>query len=79
MGPYLKISEAASRLSVCRNTILAMMRDGRVLAVNINPRGKRPSWRITAASLDGFRAEPLRPEIIEEKLRNLDIERRLGL
>jgi hypothetical protein len=45
----LKISEAAARLSCHPNTVKNMMRDGRVQAVNLNPGGKRPTWRIVAA------------------------------
>jgi len=48
------------------------MRDGRIRAVNINPGGKRPTWRIVAASLEAFRVEPLGVEVLEERLREAD-------
>lgn len=72
------IAEAAARLSVHPNTVKNMMRDGRVLGVNINPGGKRPTWRIVAASLEAFRVEPLGAEVLEERLREAEIERRCG-
>lgn len=77
-GHLLTIPQTAARLHVCRNTVLAMMRDGRVRAVNLNPGGKRPTWRIVAASLEAFRVEPLGQAVLEERLREAEIERRCG-
>lgn len=77
-APLLSIRQAAARISVCRNTILAMMRDGRLRAVNINPAGKRPTWRVVADSLEGFRAEPLGEKELAERLREAELERRCG-
>jgi excisionase family DNA binding protein len=74
----LTIHQAAARLSCHPNTVKNMMRDGRVRAVNINPAGKRPTWRIVAASLEAFRVEPLGQEVLEERLREAEIERRCG-
>lgn len=55
-----------------------MMRDGRLRAVNINPAGKRPTWRVVADSLEGFRAEPLGEKELAERLREAELERRCG-
>jgi hypothetical protein len=74
----LTIPQTAARLHVCRNTVLAMMKDGRVQSINLNPAGKRPTWRIVAASLEAFRVEPLAPEVLEDKLREAELERRVG-
>jgi len=70
------IAEAAAMLAVHPNTIKNMMRDGRVQAVDLNPGGKRPTWRIVAASLEAFRVEPLGQAVLEERLREADVERR---
>jgi hypothetical protein len=67
----LKISEACAALRVHRNTLRAMMADGRVTAVNLNPQGKRPSWRVNLGGLE--REDP------ETELKMLDIRRRAGL
>jgi excisionase family DNA binding protein len=79
MKSQLKIQEAAAQLNVHPNTVKNMMRDGRVRAVNLNPGGKRPTWRIVAASLEQFRVEPLGQAVLEERLREAELERRVGL
>jgi len=76
----LTIRQAAAEINVCRNTMRAMIADGRVRAKNIAARGARkPTWRVVAASLQEFREAALSAEIIEERIRELDIEERLGL
>ena len=59
MPKLLTIRQAAAEINVCRNTLRAMIDDGRVRAKNINPRGKRPTWRVVAESLQEFRDAPL--------------------
>ena len=78
MSNLLTITQAAAQINVCRNTMRAMMDDGRVRSVNLNPGGKRPTWRIVAASLETFRVEPLDEAVLEERLREVELERRMG-
>ena len=78
MNSLLTIRQAAAQINVCRNTLRAMIDDGRVRAKNINPRGKRPTWRVVAESLREFRDAPLGAELLEERLREAELERRMG-
>ena len=80
MIKLLTIRQAAAELNVCRNTLRAMIDDGRIRAKNIaRPGAKKPTWRVVAESLQEFRDATLSLDIIEEKIRELDIEGRLGL
>jgi excisionase family DNA binding protein len=75
----LTIRQAAAQINVCRNTLRAMIDDGRVRAKNIaRPGAKKPSWRVVAQSLQEFRIEPLGAEVLEEKLREAELQRRIG-
>jgi hypothetical protein len=79
MPNLLTIRQAAAKINVCRNTMRAMMDDGRALAVNIaKPGAKKPTWRIVAASLEAFRVEPLGQAVLEERLREAELDRRCG-
>ena len=77
MPNLLTIRQAAAQINVCRNTLRRMIDDGRVRAKNINPRGKRPTWRVVEESLQEFRDAPLGAKVLEEKLREVELERRL--
>jgi excisionase family DNA binding protein len=77
MPTLLTIRQAAAEINVCRNTLRAMIDDGRVRATNINPRGKRPTWRVVAESLKEFKIEPLGSEVLEEQLREAELQRRV--
>lgn len=80
MTALLTIRQAAAEINVCRNTLRAMIDDGRIRAKNIARAGaKKPTWRVVAESLREFREEPMSAEILEERIRQLDIEDRLGL
>jgi len=69
---FLTISEACASLKVCRNTLRTMIRDGRIKAVNLRPRARRPTWRIIAESL-------INQGLEEEAILMLDIRKRAGL
>jgi hypothetical protein len=74
----LTIRQAAAEINVCRNTLRAMIDDGRVRAKNIaRPGAKKPTWRVVAASLKEFREEPLGAGVLEERLREAELERRI--
>lgn len=79
MSKFLTIKQAAAQCNVCRNTMRAMMDRGEVRAVDLNPRGKRPTWRIVAASLEEFREATVGIRIMEEWVREAELARRLGL
>jgi len=63
------ITEAAALLRLHRNTIRAMMNDGRLEAIDLNPEGGRRTWRV---NVDGLLHAGLDPNY-------LDIKRRAGL
>lgn len=68
----LTVREAMKLLRIrSRTTIMSMIYDGRIEAVNINPLAKKPTWRVKVESLN---FDP-----IEEQLKLIDLERRLGL
>lgn len=72
---YLTINEACQYLNVCRNTLLAMIRDGRVKAVDFRqPGAKNAVWRIATISL-----QELGRWDISEAIKLREIERRIGL
>lgn len=66
---FLKISEAAKMLNVHRNTVVSMIHDGRLEAVDLNPAGGRRTWRV---KVDGLLHAVDDPNY-------LDIKRRAGL
>lgn len=75
----LTIRQAAAEINVCRNTLRAMIEDGRVRAKNIaRPGARKPTWRVVAESLQEFRVEPLGAEVLKEKLREAELKRRVG-
>jgi excisionase family DNA binding protein len=51
------ITEAAALLKLHRNTISAMIRDGRLEAVDLNPDGGRRTWRVKVDGLLNGRPE----------------------
>ncbi|MFI5330081.1 MAG: helix-turn-helix domain-containing protein [Desulfobaccales bacterium] len=65
------VKEVCHLLKVHRNTVRAMINDGRLQAIDINPRGGRPVWRVKVDDL--LAGNP------EDHLKILDIERRAGL
>jgi excisionase family DNA binding protein len=67
----LTLAEACGILKVSRNTLRARIQDGTIEAVNINPQGKRPTWRVNLSSLCA--ADPM------ADLKYLDFKRRCGL
>jgi len=67
--PLLTPQEVADRLSLTPKTVREYIKSGRLDAVNINERGKRPTWRIRAESLPGSRVEEI----------YLDAKRKIGL
>lgn len=52
----LTVTQVADRYSVRQHTVLAWIRSGELVAVNVgaNPRGKKPRWRISEAALADF-------------------------
>lgn len=71
MDRCLTIKQACAALNVCRNTLLAMIADGRVEAVDKRrPGAKYALWRIDAGSFG---------ESVEGRVKIREIEKRLGL
>ena len=64
--------EVCQRLKIHRNTLRHMIDRGQVHALNISQGKGRPTWRIVADSLHDVGR-------LEEQVKALDIERRLGL
>ena len=61
-------------------SLRAMIDDGRVRAKNIARAGaKKPTWRVVAESLREFRLEPPGAKVMKERLREAELERRLGI
>jgi excisionase family DNA binding protein len=74
----LTIRQAAAQINVCRTTLRAMIDDGRIRAKNIaRPGAKTPTWRVVAESLQEFRIEPLGAKVLEERLREAVLDRRV--
>ena len=72
MTNYLTIKQACAALQVSRNTMLSMIQDGRVEAVDIRkPNGKYAVWRISATLVKAI--------IQEHEIKLLEIEKRIGL
>lgn len=51
---YLTTKEAAAMLRVSRDTIRSWIHTGSLVAVNLAPRGNRPSFRIATEELETF-------------------------
>lgn len=69
---YLTIRQACAALQVSRNTLLAMIDDGRIRAVDIRkPGGKYAVWRISASLVKAL--------IQADEIKLREIERRIGL
>ena len=67
----ITIRQACERLQVCRNTLLAMIADGRVKARDMRrPGAKHALWRIEADGLG---------ENLEDRVKLREIEKRIGL
>jgi hypothetical protein len=75
MRPDLPVRQAAAEIKVCRNTMRAMIADGRVIAMNITrPGALKPTWRVKAESL-----RELHLKVFEEKIKELELEGRFDL
>lgn len=69
--PLLTAQEVADLLKISAKTVRAYIHQGRLKGIDLNPDGKRPTWRIIAGSLPtpSDRAEQI----------YLDAKRRIGL
>ena len=65
----LTIRQVCEICKINRNTLALYIREGRVKAMDLNPHGKRPTWRILAESLEGLRFRPEAELTREENLR----------
>ena len=63
--------EVAVLLKISAKTVREYIHQGRLKAIDLNPDGKRPTWRIIAGSL------PTAPDRAEQIY--LDAKRRIGL
>jgi len=52
----LSVRDVSERLGVCDETVLAHIRAGRLVAVNVGLGSQRPRWRIRPEALDQFLA-----------------------
>lgn len=70
MTNYLTIRQACQALQVSRNTLLAMIADGRVQAVDIRrPGGRNAIWRVSASLVKAIiQADELKLRRLEERL-----------
>jgi excisionase family DNA binding protein len=68
----LNVNQVAEQLNVKPKTVREYIRQGRLAAVNLNPEGLRPVWRIKPAALEEMQSD--RAEEIY-----LDARRRMGL
>lgn len=51
----LKVREVAERLGVCSSSVLTLIRNGRLPAVDVSvSRGVKPRWRIKQSDLETF-------------------------
>jgi predicted site-specific integrase-resolvase len=69
MEALLTPTAVAERLGLTPKTVREYIRTGRLEAIDLNPKGKRPTWRIRPESLPGSDVE----EIF------LDVKRKFGL
>jgi excisionase family DNA binding protein len=69
--PLLTTQEVADLLKISVKTVREYIHQGRLKAIDLNPEGKRPTWRIITGSLptESDRAEQI----------YLDAKRRIGL
>jgi len=70
--PLLNVNQVAEQLNVKPKTVREYIRQGRLAALNLNPEGLRPVWRIKPVALEAFESD--RVEQIY-----LDARRRMGL
>lgn len=71
---YLTPNQVAARLNLKPETVREYIRTGRLRAVNLNPDGKRPTWRIKPEALEVFRGNAAdETEAIYQ-----DVKRRVG-
>lgn len=69
---HLTIAQACQDLQVCRNTLLGLINDGIVNAVNLKrPGGRYDIWRIDLANVG-------RELSVKERIKLRQIEKRLG-
>ncbi len=68
----LKVNQVAEQLNIKPKTVREYIRQGRLAAVNLNPEGRRPVWRIRPESLEALQAD------LSESI-YLDAKRRMGL
>jgi excisionase family DNA binding protein len=74
MTNYLTIRQACAALQVSRNTLLAMIEDGRVKAINLKrPGGKYDVWRI---DINVTQTDEL---VLARRIKLREIERKMGL
>lgn len=54
----MTVREVAARYGVGQHTVLSWIRSGELRAIDVSTRAgaKRPTWRITAASVEAFEA-----------------------
>jgi len=69
--PLLTPQEVAVLLKISAKTVREYIHQGRLKAIDLNPDGKRPTWRIVPESL------PTAPDRAEQIY--LDAKRRIGL
>lgn len=73
MSSLITIRQACAALQVCRNTMLTMIADGRVKAVNLKkPGGKNDIWRVDISTVGQELS-------IQERVKIKKIERRLNI
>ena len=68
----LNVNQVAELLNLKPKTIREYIRQGRLAAVNLNPNGLRPVWRIQPSAL-----KDMQTSRVEEIV--LDIKRRMGI
>jgi excisionase family DNA binding protein len=68
----LKVDQVAKLLNLKPKTVREYIRQGRLAAVNLNPDGLRPVWRIKPSAV-----EDMQTSRVEEIV--LDIKRSMGL
>lgn len=52
MSAYYSVQQVARFLDVCDRKVHDLIRSGKLNAVNINPGGHRPRWRIRQCDID---------------------------
>lgn len=71
MADAYTVAAVANRYGVSAHTVLAWIDRGELQAVNVarSARGKRPSWRITAAALEEFERRRIAAPVTETEPR----------